>query len=31
LLQKMKFKNGKLLNLSSNLNDDWIIKGYPIE
>ena len=31
LLQKMKFKNGKLLNLPSNLNDDWISKGYPME
>ena len=24
-------KNGKLLNLPSNLNDDWISKGYPME
>ena len=31
LLQKMKFKNGKLLNLPSNLSDDWISKGYPME
>jgi hypothetical protein len=31
LLQKMKFKNAKLLNLSTNLKDDWISKGYPIE
>jgi thiosulfate/3-mercaptopyruvate sulfurtransferase len=31
LLQKMKFKNGKLLNLPSNLNDDWISKGYPMD
>jgi hypothetical protein len=31
LLQKMKFKNAKLLNLPSNLKDDWISKGYPIE
>ena len=31
LLQKMKFKNGKLLNLPSNLKDDWISKGYPLE
>lgn len=31
LLQKLKFKNAKLLNLSSNLKDDWISKGYPLE
>jgi hypothetical protein len=31
LLQKLKFKNAKLLNLPSNLKDDWISKGYPIE
>ena len=31
LLLKMKFKNGKLLNLPSNLNDDWISRGYPME
>ena len=31
LLQKMKFKNAKLLNLPTNLNDDWISKGYPME
>jgi rhodanese-related sulfurtransferase len=31
LLQKLKFKNAKLLNLPSNLNDDWISKGYPLE
>ena len=31
LLQQMKFKNAKLLNLSSNLKDDWISKGYPLE
>jgi hypothetical protein len=31
LLQKLKFKNAKLLNLPSNLNDDWISKGYPVE
>ena len=31
LLQKMKFKNAKLLNLPSSLNDDWISKGYPLE
>ena len=31
LLQQMKFKNAKLLNLPNNLKDDWISKGYPIE
>jgi hypothetical protein len=31
LLQKMKFKNAKLLNLPTNLNDDWISKGYLLE
>src|SRR5664279_1429315 len=31
LLKKLKFKNAKLLNLPSNLNDDWISKGYPLE
>jgi hypothetical protein len=31
LLQKLKFKNAKLLNLPSSLNDDWISKGYPLE
>jgi hypothetical protein len=31
LLQQMKFKNAKLLNLPSNLKDDWISKGYPLE
>ena len=31
LLQKMKFKNAKLLNLPTSLNDDWISKGYPLE
>jgi hypothetical protein len=31
LLQKLKFKNAKLLNLPSNLKDDWIDKGYPLE
>ena len=31
LLQKMKFKNAKLLNLPTSLNDDWISKGYPME
>jgi hypothetical protein len=31
LLQKLKFKNAKLLNLTSNLKDDWISKGYPLE
>jgi hypothetical protein len=31
LLHKLKFKNAKLLNLPSNLNDNWISKGYPLE
>jgi hypothetical protein len=31
VLQKMKFKNGKLLKLPSSLNDDWISKGYPMD
>ena len=31
LLKKLKFTNAKLLNLPSNLNDDWISKGYPLE
>jgi rhodanese-related sulfurtransferase len=30
-LKKLKFTNAKLLNLPSNLNDDWISKGYPLE
>lgn len=29
LLQKMKFTNYKLLNLSHNLKTDWIDQGYP--
>jgi thiosulfate/3-mercaptopyruvate sulfurtransferase len=31
LLKEMKFTNLKLLNLPSNLNADWIRKGYPME
>ena len=31
LLKKLKFTNAKLLNLPSNLNDDWISKEYPLE
>ena len=31
LLKKSKFTSAKLLNLPSNLNDDWISKGYPME
>jgi Rhodanese-like domain len=31
LLQKLKFKNAKLLNLPNNLKIDWINKGYPLE
>ncbi|MCC6252741.1 MAG: rhodanese-like domain-containing protein [Bacteroidia bacterium] len=29
LLNEMKFTNHKLLNLSNNLREDWIAKGYP--
>ncbi|MEI6898671.1 MAG: rhodanese-like domain-containing protein [Bacteroidota bacterium] len=31
LLNELKFTNAKLLNLSTNLNVDWISKGYPME
>ena len=31
LLKQMKFTNAKLLNLPTNLNDDWISKSYPME
>ena len=31
LLQKLKFKNARLLNLPTSLNEDWISKGYPVE
>ena len=31
LLNELKFTNVKLLNLSTNLNVDWISKGYPME
>ena len=31
LLQQLKFKNAKLLNLPTSLNEDWISKGYPLE
>jgi len=31
LLQKMKFKNAKLLYLPTSLNEDWMSKGYPME
>jgi thiosulfate/3-mercaptopyruvate sulfurtransferase len=31
LLKKLKFTKGKLLNLPTSLNEDWISKGYPIE
>jgi thiosulfate/3-mercaptopyruvate sulfurtransferase len=31
LLKQMKFTNAKLLKLPTNLNDDWIGKGYPME
>jgi thiosulfate/3-mercaptopyruvate sulfurtransferase len=30
LLNKMEFKNQKLLNLSRNVKVDWIDKGYPV-
>ena len=30
LLNEMKFKNQKLLNLSRNIKVDWIDKGYPV-
>ena len=31
LLKQMKFTNVKVLKLVTNLNDDWIAKGYPME
>ncbi len=31
LLNKLKFTNHKLLNLSHNLKVDWIDKGYPMK
>jgi hypothetical protein len=31
LLKKLKFTKGKLLNLPTSLNEDWISKGYPVE
>jgi hypothetical protein len=31
LVKQMKFTNAKLLKLPTNLNDDWISKGYPME
>lgn len=30
-LKDAGFKNGKLLNLPTNVNTDWISKGYPVE
>ena len=30
-LQAAGFKNGKLLNLPTNIKVDWINKGYPVE
>jgi len=30
LLNQMKFKNQKLLNLEHNIKIDWINKGYPV-
>ncbi len=31
MLKTQGFKNGKLLNLPTNIKVDWIDKGYPIE
>jgi len=31
LLKQMKFTNAKILKIPTNLNDDWIAKGYPME
>ncbi len=31
LLKRLKFKNARLLDLPTSLNDDWISKGYPME
>jgi len=31
LLKKLKFKNARLLDLPTSLNEDWIGKGYPTE
>jgi hypothetical protein len=31
LLNKMEFKNQKLLNVPRNIKVDWIDKGYPVE
>lgn len=30
-LEKLGFKNPRLLNLSDNLKKDWIDKGYPLQ
>lgn len=30
LMKEMGFKNGKLLDLPVNINQDWISKGYPM-
>lgn len=30
LMKSMGFSNGRLLNLATNLKQDWISKGYPI-
>lgn len=30
LLNKMNFKNPRLLNLATNLKVDWLDKGYPV-
>jgi thiosulfate/3-mercaptopyruvate sulfurtransferase len=29
LLNEMKFRNGRLLNLEHNIRTDWVAKGYP--
>jgi rhodanese-related sulfurtransferase len=31
LMKAMGFSNGKLLNLPTNLKQNWIAKGYPVE
>jgi hypothetical protein len=30
-MKAMGFSNGKLLNLPTNLKQNWIAKGYPVE
>jgi thiosulfate/3-mercaptopyruvate sulfurtransferase len=31
LLKEMKFKEAKLLNLPTNLREDWVSRGFPME